>query len=454
MTRAFVRAEPREPKSAALRVLSGALILGLTLGLCSANSARAQTAAPVSPTDRSFLERLALARARANLYDRIALLPLTADLTVGDWAARDITRRRELRLWVRACPRLGNARVYSDAVCDVDVRVVPNELAARLVEMLGQQSPEQSRPPTAHDIMKAARQWPILWGTGTAMLIEKTRSRKPIGWENISVEGIQLARRGAAADSIHALLEQAGRLKVTPAYQLREFFESDDDVFEAVYEAVRDAAAIIIENAPDQVAVAQARLSMTELIRILTNVHQKHYRGDMFHAPDFREMALNAKQAVLRATGLAAPPIRYRRSPPYELIELDTPPWAKTTLAAAGRYEPIDGRELSREDRVERARYDGMNELRKKVEALIVKDGVTVERLLGYRRYLKDDVVIFLGGARVVGKPHILTDGTLTVRVELPLERLWLLIRRGMERVEVDPPEDDATLPPVQEGTP
>jgi hypothetical protein len=295
----------------------------------------------------------------------------------------------------------------------------------------------------------------VLWSTGSAALTEKVRSRKPVGWQEISFEGVQVTQRAAAADAVHALLEQAGRLEVKPTRRLREFLESNEEVFQAVYSDVRDVATVVIENAPDQVTVAQARIGMTELTRILTNVCQKHYRDDEFHASDFREMALNTQQAELRATGIATPPERHRQRAAYELIELDTPPWASTMLSATGRYDPPDGEDFARDVRLQLARFDGMNELRKKVEALVVKDGVTVEQLLAYRRELKDDVVIFLSGARVVGQPRIEPDERLEVRVELPLERLWLIIRRGMERVEVDPPSsDDETVPPRQEVQP
>jgi len=251
------------------------------------------------------------------------------------------------------------------------------------------------------------------------------------------------------------LLEQAGRLKLTPAHRLHEFFESDEQVFRAVYSAVTDVATVVVEPALDQVAVARARLGMTELIRILTEVHQKHYRGDLFHAPDFREMALSARQSELRAEGLATPPNRYRLHEPYQLVELDTPPWATTTLRATGRYDPLDTDDFADDVRLELARFDGMNELRQQVEALVIQDRVTVEQLLGYRRQLKDDVVVFLSGARVAGQKQTEPDGTLTVRIELPLQRLWKIVRRGLQRVEVDPPENDAaTTQPVQEVSP
>ena len=410
----------------------------LVVALVGATVARAQPAPPVSATDRVFLERLALARARTTLYEQIARLPLSSELTVGDWAAREIARQRDLRLWVRTRPRSGDARVYFDASCDVDVRVAPGELAALLGEA---------------DVSSAARDWPVLWSTGTASLTEKTSSRKPLGWEDVSARGIQFARRAAAADAVYALLERAGRLRVTAAHRLRAFLESDHEVFEAVYAAVERTAEIVVENAPDQVAAAQAKIGMTELIRILTDVHQTHYRGDLFHAPDFREMTLNTKSSELRATGLAVPPNRYRQLPPHELTEFDAPPWANATLSTDGHHQPVDGEELAREERIERARLDGMTELRTKIEALTVHGGVAVAQVLGSRRQLEDDFAVFLSGARVVDEPRGQPGDTLTVDVTLPLERLWKIVRRGMERIEVGP-LPPVTTRPVSETTP
>jgi hypothetical protein len=446
----FARAFQR-PGQGAPRKRCGAPGLVLAL-LAACGVAGAQPARPLSPADRTFLERLALGRARAGLYDQVGRLALKPRLTVAAWAAQNVARDRALRLWIRSRPRVGTPRLYSDETCDVDVCLPPDELATQLITLLETAGPAQDGPLTATDIAQAARRWPILWSTGSASLTEKTRRGKPPGWEEITPEGIQLARNAAVADAIHALLEEAAELKLTPAHRLREFLESSDDVLEAVYEAVRNEAGVTVVHAPEQVAVAEARLGMTDLIRILTTVHQRHYRGDRFHAPDFREMALDTQISELRAQGLATPPNRYRQPEPYELIELDAPSWSGSTLSATGVYDPLDSELFAPEVRLELARFDGMDKLRQKVEALVIKDGVTVEQLLGYRRELKDDVVVFLGGTRIVGPPRTEPDGTLKVPVELPLKRLWLIVRRGMEPVEVDPPAEARPTQPPGEG--
>jgi hypothetical protein len=304
------------------------------------------------------------------------------------------------------------------------------------------------------DLSRAEQDWPVLWSTGSAALSDRSETRQPDGWEDVTYEGIQVTRRAAAADARHMLFEQAGRLKVTAAYRLREFLESDDAVADAVLEALRQTARVTVECALDQVAVAEARIGITDLIRILTEVHQQHYRGDVFHAADFREMALLVDRDELKAVGLAVPPSHYVTRPEYELIELDEPPWVDQTLRGIGRYEPVDGDEFTQFVQVEIARFDGMDRLRQKVQALVIQGDVTVNEFVGYHRGLKDDIVTFLSGTRLIGQPKALPDGGLEVRVELPLRRLWLIVRHAMQRVEVDPPETEPSSRPFTEENP
>jgi hypothetical protein len=425
----------------------------LLVGLLSA-PARAQpgSAPAISSEDRARVERIALARARGELSRQVLDLPIRPGLTVGHWVSRDSGLDRALRLWLRARPAHGSARSYSDGTCEVDVRLEPQELHKLLVRLLGDFRPSGGEPVTERDLEHAARSWTTLWAAGSASIAERGRTNKPHGWEDVTLEGIELARRAAAADASRALLEVAGALKVTTARRLREFLESSPEVRTAVEEAVARAARLRIECALDQVAVAEASLRVGELIRILTDVHQKHYRGDVFEPADFREMALLADRDQIEATGLAAPPRRELMRGGYALIEYDAPAWVEQSLEAAGRFRP-DGGELPQAAvRIEMARFEAVDRLRQQVEALVIQEGVTVSQLLGYHPWLKDDVVTFLGGARMVAAPATQADGSVEVRMQVRLRRLWEIVRRGMNTVELEPPTSAPTTTRPGEG--
>ncbi len=414
------------------------LILAALLVAC--RGAPGQEPAPeLKAEERATLQRIALARARAAAWDAVAGLALGGDLRVGAWAARDATSDRELRLWVRSLAEARAGRFYGDGICEVDVRIEPAALAAQIVALRENTARRESAAPDAAAIQSAAREWPILWGTGRARFSERSGSEKPAGWEDVSFEGMELARRAASADAIFALVDQAGRLKVTTARRLRDFLDSEDGLRDALRAELEKTARVELTLAPDQVALAQASLPIGDLIRILTSVHQTRYTGDEFRAADFREMALIASVAVVSATGLAPPPADSILRSEYTPIELDAPPWMDTTLRVIGRYTPGD-EGASAASHVEIARLDGLNQARMQIEALVVQSPVTIERFLGIAPALKDDVVLFISSARVVTAPRQTADGGLELELELPLARLWEIVARGLPVVEVEAP--------------
>lgn len=441
----------RAPLSAVSdRVRCGVLVAALSVLFLPLAASGQATDAAITPTDRVAIERAALGRARTRLLAAVQAQPLKPDLTVGAWVARDTALDRALRLWVRSQSTFGAARVYSDRTGEVDLRLAPDELARRLAA-LRDEFPVAAESISPAELTTAAKKWPILWATGVVEEPLPERARVD-GWEDVSAEGVQAARNAARDDAVYALHDEAAKLRVTAARRLGEFLSSSIAVEDAVVEGLRVESSVKVELAADQVAVAEATIPIPALIRILTDVHGQYYQGDLFQSPDFREMALTAGVAAIRATGLAAPPARYLIKPRFELIELDEPSWTATTLSTTGIYSPEDTDDFPAPMREELARFDGIDRLRKMVEAIELKKGVTVEQFLGYHRHLKDDVVIFLGGARASGPAEARSDGGVAVKVELPLKRLWWILRRGMRTVEVDSTTQPAASQPMPAG--
>ncbi len=403
---------------------------------------------PLSPAEQRELETVALARARTQLLERISAMPLGSEHTVATWLMQDVDLDRALRLWVRSRPRHGNARTYGDQTCEADVRLEAADLAARLVELL-EQHPQSAAPLrlTAEGIRSAARQWPSLQVTGRAELTRDAARGQPPGWEDVSHEGQELARGAATADAYAALLSEAGRLKMTATRRLDEFLGSSPPVRDAVRAELQRVAKTRVEFAPDQIAVVEARISLRDLIKILVRVYQEVYRGTEFEETDFSEMVLYAGTSELAATGLASPPLQTRLPPRPRTVDLDVPEWAATTLTAVGRYEPAEGEVSEAEARREAARLDGIDRLWQQLEKLVIQKDVTVAAFLSYHQELKPDVAVFLGGARAVGNPRTLPGGTVEVQVELPLRRLWEIVRRKMRLEEVEPPAEATSQP-------
>ncbi len=414
--------------------------------------------APPSTEQRGSLEQLALAAARSALLDRVGTLPVGPNLTLADWMTRDLALDRAVRLWCRTQPRHGAVRHYSDGVSEADVQASPAELCERLLHLLGE-DPAAARQAgvSASELRAAAAEWPTLWATGRVSLTASLGGDRPVGWENVTREGMELARRAAGADAVVALLHEAGRLRVGASRRLSEFLQSGEAVRTAVMRGIEQAATTRVQFAPDQVAVAEARLDLRELLRILTRAHAEQYSGDEFTVADFREMVLAAGRTELVGTGLAAPPSATVVRSTGVLAEYDLPAWVETSLRATGRVRPEDagGTALSPTTApggapvplAEAARVLAIEQLARQVEALVIQRDVTVGAFVAYHQDLKDDIVLFLSGARPVGPARVLADGSVEATVELPLRRLWEIVRRKMRLEEAAParPAEGAT---------
>ena len=277
---------------------------------------------------------LALARARTALLEQVRALPLGEGLTVGQWTGRSIALDRSLRRWIRQRGPCVPARVRADGVCEVELRLAP----AALRDHLRQEPAPEAGP--VEDAVGGT--WPVLRAIGTALAVESLPADCPPGWEDVTCKGRALAERAALAEARHALLEQAGQLRVTPAYRLREFLDSGPAVWAAMHEAISQRGVATVHHEVDQVCEAELRFDVPTLARIAAQVHADVYDGDAFTADDFRDMMLSAGAGQLSARGLAPPPGRciLRNPVPPRAESTTTQPSADVPLPAA--TQPVE----------------------------------------------------------------------------------------------------------------
>lgn len=434
------RSGPAHPRAAA----SGCARLWIAL----AWGAAAACAGPAAATgdEKELAERLALARARGAMWEQVCKLPIDARSTVGHWVTGSLPRERALRLMVRNLPAWGPARHYSDGTVEVDVRLSPRELHSRLTEISRLAAADHSAGDAARpDLAGAAGSWGVLWATGSASVDEPGPGDRPPGWEEVSAEGLELARRAAVDDAIQALVEEVGGLKVTAARRLREFLASGSPMREAMVEGLTRVARVTVELHPDQVAVARATIDRARLIELLIDAHRRHHRGDLLREADFREMALLTEARELTATGLATVPRRWRMPTAAEWIDLTAPGWAGWTLRATGCSPGAPADEPGSAGAADQARREALEHLLHTVENLAVDPEQTVGNLLDRHPHLRGDVALFVSGARTAAPDASPVDGPTQVSLELPLARLWHIVARGL-----DPDHPGAGLPGVE----
>jgi hypothetical protein len=156
-------------------------------------------------------------------------------------------------------------------------------------------------------------------------------------------------------------------------------------------------------------------------------------------------MALLARQEQSLAVGLAVPPASMLLPAPLPPAEPGPPAWVGTTLAVTGEFAPAEGEELDEAARLAAARRDGVEKLRRAIDELVVGEDTTVAAVLAGQAGLADDLAVFLASARA-GPPGVTADA-VAVPLELPLRRLWWIVRRGLLDGEMEKPAAAARRP-------
>jgi hypothetical protein len=191
----------------------------------------------------------------------------------------------------------------------------------------------------------------------------------------------------------------------------------------------------------DQVAEAEVTLRVPELVGILISAHEHSAADTTVSAADFRQMALRARAELIQAAGLATPPEATRLERPPGVVDLDPPPWANETLTLSYTFVPaVERATLSGDELSEMAYFYAVDAMREKLLNLRVRPGVTLRDFLAARRNLKDDVVTLLSGVRLLETKE--ANGSVQVRVALPLARLWEIAKLGMTAEEVTQPNE------------
>jgi hypothetical protein len=384
---------------------------------------------------REGIERLALARARSELWTALSQLSLQPGLSPAQWAGRAPAADSALRLWARS-RRPHAARFYHDGTCEVDVRAAPAELRDVLLRIHADHAERLGDQPGGEQIANAARSWSTLWCMGLACADETAPTATP-GWEDVTPEGLELARQAAAAEALDALLAQAGALQVTAATRLNGILEGRAGMA-LVRERIAGAARFEVQTSIDQVARADATLRVDELIRLLAELRHGAHAPQELRAADFAEMALLNERACLRGSGSATPPAAATRPPPCACAVGEAPAWARRSLVVVGQA-PADA--AVPEKAALAARADAMRQVRAAIANIATDGGLTVQRALSYDSRLADDVELWFGALRV--EPQPVEGGYVRVRVDVPLCRLWRVLRaaeRGLRSPDLPAP--------------
>ncbi len=433
------------------------ILVGAALALLLAQTVLA--ARTLSAEQRAKLaERAAVADAYRQLRAKTATLPLGEGRTVSGLAAVSAPVAIEIRKLVAQADRVGRVRRYGNGDTEVDLRLSLGAFAeglARLhraaqttgiikaadVDAFGKQAKGRAilvtghgRPPSEDELAG-----PPGWPGG-----EEAGDLPPAGWANVTPEGYKAAQRAARLDALDRLARQAGDLKMERSGTVAALLAGAPAIAQGLRQPFAGLRVTEDEFLPEQVCRIYVEADVTAIVARLQVLYAGLATKPGIPESDIKSIARLATVRRLRAVGYGLPPASAFRKDPYAVVEVDEPAWAKESIRANGQAAlPRDPSVTNRAIEIasQDARIAARLQIAERIDVLKLPGGIGVATFLDGHEDLADDILTFLSAARLVGSPKVdRANRRVTVTMELPLRRLWLILRDAIPAVEVPPP--------------
>jgi hypothetical protein len=393
-------------------------------------------------------QRAARVDAMRKLAEQIKGLRITSSTFVRDFVAEDDRIETELRATLRGAKEAGPPRYYSDGVCDIDMEVTLEWVETTLKELHTRYYKGNRIKATDFEQMTQVNKQRVIKVTGSgappsdelAAQIDDPDSygtfgapsgrAVPFGWENVMPQGRLMAKRAAEVDAMRKLAERIKGLRITSTTFVRDFVAEDDRIetdLDAFIRGVRKGHA---RYEPDQICSVECEVTLEQVITTLKELHTRHYRGDRIKATDFDQMTQRINRKVIKETGQGVPPPRYIKKPVEVKVSAGAPSWVTEKSRATGHgVAPADqaGTPQGRLLAARAAELDAKRKLAEELNGFLISSDTSVKDFVVQHDQIRTDLDTFVQGASIVSTDYD-EEGTATVTVEVPLERLWQII--------------------------
>ena len=360
----------------------------------------AKPAGPTADQARMLAIRAAQVDAVNRLIETVMAARVSAVKTVGGAIGPGSDKEIALRVFLRAARRVGEPRVYSDGVAEVDVELPVAAVVRRVAELY---------TPGEHETGELA------------------------DLRYVAVDGyVRAGGRGRPLRDPSA--EVLERLESVPLEEMPERIGGLVDGLSAS-EAMFDGFVRSLPVAgparmmPDRVAEVDVVAMTADLIRVLKDI--RTLRGDEAWTDEqLDRLSIRLKEPRLTATGRGMPPASEIRpadatvTRPKALL----PDWAAETVEAQGEapFSPdAKDREEARVLAARSAKARALDAVEKKVDAVTLAGGVTVRQRAAKDSRFRRDLKTFLSSVRVVVSRPTEDGKGWEVRLRLPLLRLY-----------------------------
>ncbi len=421
------------------RVTCLAICLFLVIGI---GTAPAQ--APLSPGQEKLMaKRAAQVDAYRKLMEEIKGLRIDSSTYVRDYVAESDQIATSLDDFMKGLKIDGVPRYMPDGTCEVDVKVTLKQIM-QCLKRIHMEYPSGRK--YSFDRMGEYTKKTVFKATGVGVppgqkveaLPPKGTDYKTAGipgWENVTPQGRLLAERGALTDARRNLAETVKGLRITGNTYVKDFVVESDQVqtrLNTFINGIKESSPY--RYIPDGICEVEVEVTIQDVIKELNTLRQRYIVGfpprSIFRDIKFEKIVDWAPPKVIRASGSAAVPARGYRKASGSNPHSSPPPWAGKTVKATGTGVQKEGEEgtLARLNAERAAETIARRNLVEKIYGVRIDARTTVQDYVTTGDEVKAKVNRYLAGAKVVGEPRTMPDGTVEVTVELSLNGLWKIV--------------------------
>jgi len=411
------------------------------------SSAPVAAPAPAAPSPADEEKALSIRAALVDSYSRLAELVLAAKLpdnrTVGAAVGPASDGEVALRLMLRTARMIGDPRVYSDGVAEVDVEMSFEAVAQKVAQLCGPkvtaaQALADLRAQTIDGYLRAEGRGrvprdlaPDVIRKAAATRPEELMEMFPLGWERATALGRVDAVRQARVRAYAAMGEAVRAIRLSPKCTIGEL-ASSSPAADTLLDAYLRGLPVVGQPRmmPDRIVEVDMTALVRDLIKVLKDIRALAPAEGLPTEDRIDQLSINLKTERLTVTGYGMPPpdqIKPEESLPAAPGPT-MPDWAALVLEARGVARPPDDVEDAGEAKVLAARSAkarAMSDLERRVDAVRLDDGRTVRDRAAKDEVFRRDIVALLASAKTVKHEEQAGGKQWEVVVRLPLVRLW-----------------------------
>ena len=423
----------------------------LVVALAAAAAFAAETAVPARGYTADQARLLAIDVAHADGVNRLAEMALGARVsavrTLGEALGFASDGEIALRVFLRSARVIGEPRVYSDGVAEVDAEI-PIEAVIRKVHDLytpGEHETaamDELRYQAVDDMLRTSGTGRPPGGISDEVMrgVEAARPEDlpelfPAGWEGVTATGRVEAVRRARVRAYEAMgLRLRGLLlgQTETVDGLLGGVSAAEAMFDAFVRSLPVAGDP--RMMPDRIAEVDVAAPVRDVIRVLKDVRRLRGSEVRLTEEQIDRLSVRLKTDRLAVTGRGMPPADavHAADAPAVAGGAPLPDWATQVLEATGtaRFsDDVADREEARVLAARAAKVRAGADLRQQVDALTLAEDLTVRQLAARDPAFARDVGTFLSSAHT--RAHRATpDGKAwEVTLRLPLIRLYACYR-------------------------